>query len=143
VTGLGEQIDLHDQMPIINAVIVFPNVKCPTSSVYNAFDEISPNSLNSEAVNSLAAKNNNSSLHPEAVFNDLSQAAIDTAPQLKEHMKQLADLAQRKAHIAGSGSSLFILCDDEIHAQHLCDAIETKLELPAVAIQSYEMKDAN
>lgn len=143
VTGLGEQIDLHDQMPIINAVIVFPQVKCPTSSVYSAFDELSPSPLNSEAVNSLAAKNSNSSLHPEAIFNDLTQAAIDTAPQLQEHMQQLTDLAQRKSHIAGSGSSLFILCDDELHSQHLCDAIEAKLDLPAVAVQSYEMPNAN
>ncbi|MCH8822580.1 MAG: 4-(cytidine 5'-diphospho)-2-C-methyl-D-erythritol kinase [Planctomycetes bacterium] len=142
VTGLGDQIDLHDQMPIINAVIVFPQIKCPTSSVYRAFDELSPSSLNSEAV-SLAAKNNNSSIQPDAIFNDLTQAAIDTAPQLKEHMQQLSDLAQRKVHIAGSGSSLFILCDDELHSQHLCDAIETKLDLPAVAVQSCEMQNAN
>ncbi len=143
VTGLGEQIDVQAQLPIINAVIVFTQIKCPTANVYSAFDELSTSPLNSEAVKALITNSNNSALKPDAVFNDLTQAAIKTASQLQEHMQQLTDLAQREVHIAGSGSSLFILCDDELHAQHLCDAIETQLDLPAVVVQSCEMQDAN
>ena len=71
---------------------------------------------------------------PDSVFNDLEAAAIHVAPELGEHLQQLGELARRPAHVAGSGSSLFVLCDDLLHAEHLGRAVEQRLGLPALAV---------
>ncbi len=142
VQGFGDEIEHHDRAPQLHAVIVFPEAMCPTGHVYSALDELSPGPLRADEVKALIRSSRLSSLRPDAVFNDLTQPAIRVAPELEGHLAKLTELAERPAHVAGSGSSLFVLCDDTLHAQHLTEAIEQRLDLPAVAVQTYETCDA-
>ncbi|MHC4209554.1 MAG: 4-(cytidine 5'-diphospho)-2-C-methyl-D-erythritol kinase [Planctomycetota bacterium] len=134
VEGFGERIAPHDEIRPLHAVIVFPEATCPTGHVYAMYDEIGPQPLRPDAVRALAA--GAGALRTEAVFNDLAAAALRLTPQLKEPAGQLSRLAECPAQVAGSGSSLFVLCDDQMHATHFADAVTQRLDLPAVAVRS-------
>ena len=80
---------------------------------------------------------NTGSPSPDDLFNDLAPAALEVAPELADVMSQLAAVAERPAHLTGSGSALFVLCDDPLDAAALAGTVEAKLDLPALAVQSY------
>ncbi|MHC4414139.1 MAG: 4-(cytidine 5'-diphospho)-2-C-methyl-D-erythritol kinase [Planctomycetota bacterium] len=134
VEGLGERIEVHDAVREVHAVIAFPEASCPTGQVYGLLDELEPGPLQPDAVRALAASRG--VLRSETIFNDLARPALRLAPQLEGHRRALAELAKRAAHVAGSGSSLFVLCDDQRQARTLADAVERRLGLPAVAVRS-------
>jgi 4-diphosphocytidyl-2-C-methyl-D-erythritol kinase len=134
VEGLGEQIARQGEIRPVHAVVAFPEISCPTGQVYGMYDELEPRPLRAQEVRSLATADR--PLLAEVVFNDLAPAAVRLAPKLQQHLAQLSEVAERGAHVAGSGSSLFVLCDDELHAQYLADAVEKRLGLPAVAVRS-------
>ncbi len=134
VEGLGDRIEPHQAIRELYAVVVFPADACPTGQVYAAFDELDSGPPRPQAVRALAA--GNGPLGPDEPFNDLAPAAIRLAPSLQGHLKQISELAKRPAHVAGSGSSLFVLCDDPLHAEAIAAAIEQQLDLPAVAVRS-------
>jgi len=136
VEGLGDRLTHHPRTSPIHAVLAFPDAACPTGRVYNLFDELSKGSakLREDAVNRLATSNG--SLRPDAPFNDLARAALRAAPTLENSLAEISRLAERPAHITGSGSSLFVVTDDATHAVALAQAIEQQIHLPAVAVQS-------
>ncbi len=134
VEGLGDRVEPHPAVHALHAVIAFPEASCPTGQVYGVFDELGQGPLRPERVRALASSG--APLRPEAVFNDLARAVVRLAPPLEEHLARLTRLAERPAHVAGSGSGLFVLCDDRLHAQTLADAVQKQLDLPAVAVRA-------
>ncbi len=135
VEGFGERVEVLEPMPRLHAVVVLPPQPCPTGDVYGAFDEIGQGELRPDAVRALAG----GWPDPDAVFNDLAGAAVRLVPELAEHLARLSELAKRRAHVAGSGSSLFVICDDAGHASHLAKTVESRLELPAGAVRSTKL----
>lgn len=136
VRGMGEQIEQQPHLPELHAVIAFPETPCPTGRVYRQFDDLSPGELREDAVKNLAGHAPQPP-RPDALFNDLTRAAVRISPELDDLLARLSTLAERPAHLSGSGSSLFVLCDDSLHAAALADAVQAKLDLPAVAVQPY------
>jgi 4-diphosphocytidyl-2-C-methyl-D-erythritol kinase len=142
VEGLGERVELHTprDTPMLHAVIAFPDALCPTPRVYGLFDEIGSDigdgvrGLRPDAVRSIAAQRPRPTT--DSPFNDLAEAAMRAAPRLREDLAAISQLAERPAHITGSGSSVFVLCDDQMHAIALADAVERKLAFPAVAAKT-------
>lgn len=139
VQGVGEQIVCDAELPDLHAVVVHPAQSCPTANVYGRFDERIGGAavLRADDIERLRTMTSPQQL-AGSLFNDLADAAIDVAPQLREHLDNLREIAERPAHITGSGSSLFIICDDSVHAEALAGAIEQQLNLPAVAVKLYE-----
>jgi 4-diphosphocytidyl-2-C-methyl-D-erythritol kinase len=136
VEGRGERLRMHGRVPEIHAVIVFPELACPTGRVYAAYDELGPRSLRGERVSALV--DGGARPRPGDLFNDLTAAAIRFAPALSGLLEHLGALAGRPAHLAGSGSSLFVLADDALHAEKLAAAAEDRLGLPTVAVRTTE-----
>lgn len=135
VTGAGEEVEPLERNGTLHAVVVMPEVACPTGAVYAAFDELGCPSTDPSRVSSLMNSRTPAQLS-ESLFNDLTPAAMQVAPALREHLRELADLAERPAHVTGSGSTMFIVCDDELHAQALAQAIEARTPLAAVPVSS-------
>jgi 4-diphosphocytidyl-2-C-methyl-D-erythritol kinase len=132
VGGFGERIDPLDETRPLHAVVVFPDAACPTGEVYSVFDRLADGpSLRADEVHALATR----PIRPDGVFNDLAAAAVEVVPALAEPLRKLAELAERPAHVAGSGSSLFVLCDDQQHAERLATLVRDRLELPAAAVR--------
>jgi 4-diphosphocytidyl-2-C-methyl-D-erythritol kinase len=135
VGNVGETVERHEQMPEMHAVLVMPGGACPTGSVYARFDEDQAKPMRADEVRSLAGAGA-APPPPEALFNDLAQPAIRVLPELEDLIERLSSMAQRPAHVTGSGACLFIVCDDPLHAQYLAEAIERELDVPAVAVQA-------
>ncbi len=138
VSGIGEEIESLGAPPELHAVFFFPEVPCPTGAVYKQFDAlsnlaISPAQLRVSHVRMLAAQ---STLNPIDPFNDLAEAAKIVAPAMAEDMHEIEQLAQLPIHVCGSGSSLFALCTDPMHASALAEASSTRLHIPAIAVQT-------
>jgi 4-diphosphocytidyl-2-C-methyl-D-erythritol kinase len=135
VEGLGERVETHAAPPQLDAVLAFPDAKCPTGPVYAAFDRLRSEASggpDAERVRRLIAER----VSPDACFNDLAAPAFEIAPTLRDDLDELSRLAERPAHVSGSGSTLFVVCDDPMHASALAEACTTRLGLPAVAVRS-------
>ncbi len=134
VEGLGERIEPRARREPIHLVLIFPESGCPTGQVYSAFDGLGPASLRVEVVRTLAEQHR---VDPAAPFNDLLRPALQVSPTLADDIDEVAGVAERPVHLSGSGSTLFIICDDELHAIALADAIESRLRIPAIATKSH------
>jgi 4-diphosphocytidyl-2-C-methyl-D-erythritol kinase len=133
VEGLGERVERHEEVPDLHAVLAFPSVACPTGAVYGAFDRAADRArVDAARVRALAR----SRLAPHDCFNDLAGPACAIAPSLRDDLEELSALAERPAHVSGSGSTIFVLCDDPLHAAALAEASTSRLSLPAVAVRS-------
>lgn len=141
VEGLGERLTLlaREEAPMLHAVIAFPDAHCATPRVYGLFDELTHDTASLRLEDVQALTRQRPRLAPDAPFNDLAEPAMQAAPQLREHVHDLSKLAERPAHITGSGSSVFVVCDDQMHAIALADAVERRLHLPAVAAKSVHL----
>ncbi len=53
-------------------------------------------------------------------------------------MAEISRLVERPVHLTGSGSCLFVLADDPLHAETMAASIEQEFELPAAAVCSRE-----
>jgi 4-diphosphocytidyl-2-C-methyl-D-erythritol kinase len=133
VEGLGERIERHAEPPELDVVLAFPSVVCPTGPVYRAFDaRDSRASLDPARVRGLVGRR----IAPDACFNDLALPACEVAPTLRDDLDDLAELAERPAHVSGSGSTIFVVCDDPLHAEALAAATRERLKLPAIATRA-------
>lgn len=135
VEGLGERLERREVSRAIHLVVAFPSVGCPTGPVYAAFDDAPGAKLRPESVRALASA---PAIDPAAPFNDLLPAALRVAPTLRDDIDELAAIAERPVHLSGSGSTLFIVCDDAVHAAHLARAIENRARMPALAVATRE-----
>lgn len=131
VGEVGEVVEPHTDPHDIPLVLVFPEAACPTGPVYAAFDEHPAGPLRSDAVRRLM--DGGGPPAPDALFNDLAPAAMRLHPELQSVAAELGRLAERPAHLSGSGSTLFLVCDDPLHAEYLARAVTEQLGMPAVA----------
>ena len=133
VSGFGAEIEHHDAPRSIDAVLVLPPYACPTGAVYRAYDALGPRELRREMVEALVRADR---LDPDAPFNDLAPAAMSLAPELAGHMNAASAIAERAAHLTGSGSAFFIICDDPMHAEALAATLAARLDMLAMAVRS-------
>jgi 4-diphosphocytidyl-2-C-methyl-D-erythritol kinase len=133
VEGTGESIEIHEAMPDLHAVVVFPPFACPTGLVYRAYDDLGPVALDAGRVRALAGER---PVRAAALFNDLAAPAARIAPDLSRVLRDVGDLAERPAHVTGSGSTVFVVCDDALHAAALARAIESRWSMPAIAVRA-------
>ncbi len=134
VEGLGERVTPHGRAPALDVVLVFPDRQCATGVVYKHYDDRPATRLETDAVRMLAASviDAGGGLRPDAPFNDLARAAVRASPGLDGEIALVSAIAERPAHVCGSGSSIFVLCDGPTHAGFLAKAITRRHGLPAV-----------
>ncbi|MCP3902989.1 MAG: 4-(cytidine 5'-diphospho)-2-C-methyl-D-erythritol kinase [Planctomycetes bacterium] len=136
VEGRGERVTRLPSTTDLHLVLVFPGVRCPTAEVYRRFDDDPSGPLRAGAVRALASAGGG--LDPAAPFNDLAAAAVRVAPELGDLIERIATVAERPAHVSGSGSTIFVVCDEPMHAQALAEAIERDTQLPAVSARGVD-----
>ncbi len=135
VEGRGECVTPLENRPNLHLVLIFPPVACPTGAIYRAFDEMAGpdrSGLRPHLVRELIDLPP-ASLREMDLPNDLIEPAMSVKPELNEIRRKIKRAADRSVHLAGSGSSLFVICDDALHAQALAETIERETNLPAVA----------
>lgn len=114
VSNFGDQIERVGR-PVtgLGLVLIVPGFGCPTPAVYGAFDRLQDGrgSLREGAVRALVSRTD--MRVGDDLFNDLEAPACAVAPELAALLGRLrgrSDLP--RAHVTGSGSTLFCLSDE-------------------------------
>lgn len=111
MTGRGEilhQVNVHP----FTAGLFLPEIFCPTPKVYQAFDDLYANNPPDNEQLDATVLAQPPSRWRERLVNHLLPAAERVAPELAELRGGLQKLLPCPVHMSGSGSALFILCDD-------------------------------
>ncbi|MEM8834430.1 MAG: 4-(cytidine 5'-diphospho)-2-C-methyl-D-erythritol kinase [Planctomycetota bacterium] len=130
VEGLGERITPSPAIDF-SAALVLPRFGCATGAVYRAFDDDVPRAFREGDARLLAM---NAVLDGATLFNDLAEPAMRVQERLREVVERVADIAGRPAHVTGSGSAVFVVCDDHPSAEDLADDLREALAPDAAAI---------
>jgi 4-diphosphocytidyl-2-C-methyl-D-erythritol kinase len=133
VSGLGERIEHLPEPAALHAVLILPAISCPTGPVYGRFDDLRPDArVDAVRVRTLAASGPN----PDSPFNDLAEAACDLHPELADLRASLTDAVGLPIHVSGSGSTLFLVAEDELTGGLLAETIESRFDLPAIPVRA-------
>ncbi len=112
MTGRGEHLEPVTVHPFL-AVLILPGLACPTADVYRAFDNMPAPPAGGLAVDALAGP---PSTWRGDLVNDLAAAARRVCPELARLHEKLTEAVAPPVCITGSGSTMFILCDDAAEA---------------------------
>ncbi|MCK5113503.1 MAG: 4-(cytidine 5'-diphospho)-2-C-methyl-D-erythritol kinase [Phycisphaerae bacterium] len=133
MTSRGEEIsptDVHDFW----AVLILPNISCPTGSVYGAFDAAGKSQLAPQLDAKFFAKP--VSQWRDLMVNDLTRPAMGLFTQLAEIYQAIASCVELPLCMSGSGSTLFVLCDSESEAADVVGKIPDEFRSTARIVQS-------
>ncbi len=131
MTGRGEIITPTKLKPFW-AVLILPELACPTGPVYSAFDKLPLKESQQLDLNEI------SQLPPSAwrgrLVNQLAPAAVAITPALGELGEQLQKAIASPVHLTGSGSAMFVLCDDLAEAAAVRARIDGNLPLKSLIV---------
>jgi len=129
ITGRGEHIEKVEVHPFA-AVLILPSFPCATGEVYEKFDQraaamgeqLDPRLLLSPP-----------SLWRGLLINQLRASAEAIAPSLSELRRAVEERAGLPVSLTGSGSGMFVLCDELEEAiqlaETLCEGIDARLAI--------------
>ncbi len=131
MTGRGEIITPAKLKPFW-AVVILPELACPTGPVYAAFDKLPLTPSEQLDLNELAHLP--PSVWRRKLVNQLTPAAVAITPALGELLEQLQKAISQPVHLTGSGSAMFVLCDDLAEAQAVRARIDGDLPLVSLVV---------
>ncbi len=133
IEGFGERIEPARSPASLCLALVMPAYGCPTAEVYRRFDEQGRLAFEQGAARvRLLAQSGR--FEADTAFNDLAEPAFALRPELRELAAAVADLADRPAHVTGSGAALFVACDSLMEAEALARTVSERLRTPALAV---------
>lgn len=115
VSGIGNKV-VPVSYPGRHIVLAIPEYSCSTADVFRVFDS---------ATHSIGTGPN-----------ELLGAACSVHPRLKEDMQTLSKVTGKGIHLSGSGSTMFVICDNAEQAAELAEKIRTQTTLVALATQT-------
>jgi 4-diphosphocytidyl-2-C-methyl-D-erythritol kinase len=125
MAGRGERI-VPAAVGDFRAVLVLPEVACPTGKVYAAYDAAQAG--RPAGAPSTAAPADllpPASTWSDCLHNDLAPAALAVRPELAETADRVERATGRRPHVTGSGSAMFLLADDLEAARRLAEPISS------------------
>jgi 4-diphosphocytidyl-2-C-methyl-D-erythritol kinase len=127
ITGRGERI-ADVQLPPLSALIYLPEESCSTADVYRQFDRHTPTDL----VTRQLAPEELAAAPPSAwrgrLVNDLAAAASAVCPAVGRQMRRLRQCVDIPVCLTGSGSAMFVLCDDQAEVSRVWHAIDADMK---------------
>lgn len=124
ITGRGECV-VPATVHAFTAVVFLPDVSCSTAEVYHAFDQDPPPPA--KPLDPATIADQPPSQWRDRLRNDLARPARRICPGLAATWDQLRHALPIPVHLAGSGSALFVLCDDHAELQGVLAAVEPSL----------------
>ncbi len=115
ITNRGETVQPIDVYPFW-AVLILPDIVCATGAVYDAFDTAPPDMLRQLDVSLFCER---PSKWRTLLINQLLPAALSLAQPLGELYETLTTATDLPVCLTGSGSAMFILCDDQAEAMRV------------------------
>jgi len=112
VRGTGNELE-PITLTTLHLVLIIPEYKCSTAEVYSAFDAIDDVTTGGS--------------------NDLLAPACIVEKQLSVDMDMLTTITNQEIHLSGSGSTMFVICDNAEHATIVALKIEEHTDFVAIA----------
>lgn len=132
MTGRGEIIAPAD-VPGFAAVLILPSFACATAEVYRAFDD-SPQEMDEQLADGVIS--GGASAWSSLLTNQLADAAERVCPELAVMRQRLEAKLQLPLHMSGSGSAMFVLCDDATEAAAIAGQLPADLSAESVIVDS-------
>jgi 4-diphosphocytidyl-2-C-methyl-D-erythritol kinase len=126
ITGRGECVE-RLEVGEFTAILVMGGLMCSTVEVYSTYDrlatagelqQIDPRTLTAERP----------SVWRGSLQNDLSAAAMQVCPELSSLRDRVSAMIDAPVHITGSGSAMFILCDEATDASEIVSRLDKDLQ---------------
>lgn len=136
VSGLGETIHPLKLKSPVDLVLIFPSFGCPTGAVYGAFDQLLMDNKQTSDLKRVEQLADRPSIQPSDPFNDLASAACKIQPELGKIQAQLSTDLQMPIQITGSGSTMYLICENHPSAQQIAQQINQFDHLKATATQT-------
>lgn len=131
MTGRGERLLPSVVHPFL-AVLHMPPMACPTKEVYAAFDAGGRTEMGVQIEPAdLAGKP--ASAWRGGLVNQLAEAAMTVCPPLREVHRALQGAVSQPVSVTGSGSAMFVLCNDYSEARQVAAAFDA-LHLPGTTL---------
>ncbi len=131
IRGRGEQVEPVKVHPF-TALLYLPESHCSTADVYAAYKAISGRQSALRHCSGQTIRNPQFERHPShwrgELFNDLQAAAMRVCPPLADIYSRLAEAAGLPVHMTGSGSAVFIICNDMPEAQSAAERLPEKMK---------------
>lgn len=124
MTGRGEIIEPIDVYPFW-VILILPGLVCPTGQVYRVFDA-TPTEAEKQLDPTILTQP--PSQWRPLLVNQLQRPAMQLAPGLANLRDALAAATNLPVNISGSGSTLFILCDDQAEAREAGNRIPRQFQ---------------
>jgi len=125
ITGRGECVE-RLEVSEFTAVILTAPLVCSTVEVYEAYDL--PGVRASEQLDAGILSEGPPSLWRQRLQNDLTEAAIRVCGELSVLRSRFGASAGAPVHMTGSGSAMFILCDDAAEASEVFSRLDDDLQ---------------
>jgi len=135
MTGRGEVLEPLAVHPFA-AILCLSGLFCSTPQVYAAFDRLPAPSEYERDAGLLASQP--PSAWRDGLRNDLLPAAEAVCPELGDLRWRLECQAQRPVCLTGSGSGLFILCDDQDEADVVLARLDDEMRSLCVVVRNCE-----
>lgn len=124
ITGRGEIVSPIEVHPFA-AALLLPEFACKTPDVYREFDRAPPPPA--EGIDPELIASRPPSQWRGLLANQLASAARRVRPELGELWDRLAAALPLPVHLTGSGSGLFVLCDDDEELRNVMSAVPAQL----------------
>ncbi|HEX5054490.1 MAG TPA: 4-(cytidine 5'-diphospho)-2-C-methyl-D-erythritol kinase [Planctomycetota bacterium] len=113
--GIGDELEVA-HVPPMHFVLLVPAFGCPTAEVYKNHATLWHCRPPQDSVRPVTSSNTRDSAVRFGFCNELEQAAELVRPALAVLRRRVVELGQPSVRMTGSGSTLFVACDDEAHA---------------------------
>jgi len=133
MTGRGEILQPAAVYPFV-AGLFLNDCFCSTVEVYRAFDQSPPETCQQPDPSALASGPPSQWRH--LLVNQLFPAALKVCPALGKLWNALRAALPCPVHISGSGSALFILCDDEAELAAMLARVPQHLQGRFIAVRN-------
>jgi 4-diphosphocytidyl-2-C-methyl-D-erythritol kinase len=116
VSGIGDVVN-PVELDEMHVVLIVPEYSCSTADVYKAFATLQTSP-------------------PTSGENDLLTSAFIVEKRLKQDMEELQTLTGKEIHLSGSGSTMFIICNNEDSANQVVKQIKAHTQHVALATRT-------
>lgn len=131
ITGRGEQVEPIGMHPLV-AVVYLPELSCDTREVYAAYDR---QDITVDQQLDVQVLQSPPSQWRDLLRNQLAPAAFRVCGELARLWEELSGSIPLRLCLTGSGSAMFVLCDDEAEARQVLAAGETGLPVRRVVVR--------
>ena len=119
----GEAIEPIADIPTLHFVLLKPPIGLSTPEVYKKYSEVKPDKHKSIEPLLAAIQTGEPDQIGPLLFNRLEQAAELIWPEMHKYMQMFAEFDCPAVRMSGSGTTIFALCRNRVHAEQVADSL--------------------